>query len=554
MIPADIQAGTDGTNMTRATETLYNGIELPAPWPPKRDSLTRQPMPVPYLENRPEVVPIDVGRQLFVDDFLIEQTTLTRTFHSAEYHADNPVLAPDKPWESAGESNVACPYSGGVWYDPADSLFKIWYVVGNKGWITHWFAYATSTDGVHWHKPVVKNIKRRSKELDGSNVVMDIVHHDSCTFWLDHGAKDPAARFKYFATEQRGGWQVTYRTSADGVHWSEPVASTPIWGDRTTVFYNPFRQVWCLSQRIHGGDVGRARAYMEDADPRRLIEKVSRNEGLAAGGESVFWANADDLDPRNPVAEYSEIKPELYNLDATPYESLMLGFFTIWTGPDNHTVAEQGLQKRCDVLLAFSRDGFHWDRPNRKRFIAASWEDGSWNYGNIQSVGGGCVIVGDKLHFYVSAKAKDATGQHGNGSTGLAILRRDGFASMDAGGKSGTLTTRPLMFSGKALHVNIDCPEGELTAEVLDRGGAPIEPFTLSNCNAVSCDKTCVPVTWNGDDLSTVSSKPVRFRFHLDNGSLYSFWVSPDESGASRGYVAAGGPGLTGPTDTVGGR
>jgi len=28
--------------------------------------------------------------------------------------------------------------------------------------------------------------------------------------------------------------------------------------------------------------------------------------------------------------------------------------------------------------------------------------------------------------------------------------------------------------------------------------------------------------------------------------------VSQEESGASQGYVAAGGPGFTGPTDTIG--
>jgi len=33
---------------------------------------------------------------------------------------------------------------------------------------------------------------------------------------------------------------------------------------------------------------------------------------------------------------------------------------------------------------------------------------------------------------------------------------------------------------------------------------------------------------------------------------LDSNWVSPDRSGASHGYVAAGGPEFTGPTDTVG--
>ncbi|MBM4047158.1 MAG: hypothetical protein FJ279_18805, partial [Planctomycetes bacterium] len=83
-----------------AQETLYNGIRLPSPWPPRVQALTHAspPMP-PYLLSPPGVVPIDVGRQLLVDDFLIEHTTLTRTFHLAEYHGENPVLKPDKPWE-----------------------------------------------------------------------------------------------------------------------------------------------------------------------------------------------------------------------------------------------------------------------------------------------------------------------------------------------------------------------------------------------------------------------------------------------------------------------
>ncbi|MBI4580727.1 MAG: hypothetical protein HY718_13555, partial [Planctomycetes bacterium] len=59
-----------------AGAVLYNGIRLPAPWPPKYDQLPPDPMPVPYLSAPPSVIPIDVGRQLFVDNFLIEQTTL----------------------------------------------------------------------------------------------------------------------------------------------------------------------------------------------------------------------------------------------------------------------------------------------------------------------------------------------------------------------------------------------------------------------------------------------------------------------------------------------
>ena len=90
---------------------------------------------------------------------------------------------------------------------------------------------------------------------------------------------------------------------------------------------------------------------------------------------------------------------------------------------------------------------------------------------------------------------------------------------------------------------------------MLDKEGQPVAPFTAENCVPLACDKTAAPVAWKGaDDLAAVSGKPARFRFHLKSGSLYAFWVSPDKSGASHGYVAAGGPGFTGPTDTVGSR
>jgi hypothetical protein len=52
------------------------------------------------------------------------------------------------------------------------------------------------------------------------------------------------------------------------------------------------------------------------------------------------------------------------------------------------------------------------------------------------------------------------------------VLRRDGFASMDAGEEGGVLTTRPVRFRGKHLFVNLDAPSGELRAEVLDADGA----------------------------------------------------------------------------------
>jgi hypothetical protein len=52
------------TSACNAGEQLYNGIVLPDAWPPDTlDPNCYAPMPVPYLENPPDVIPIDVGRQ-----------------------------------------------------------------------------------------------------------------------------------------------------------------------------------------------------------------------------------------------------------------------------------------------------------------------------------------------------------------------------------------------------------------------------------------------------------------------------------------------------------
>jgi hypothetical protein len=164
--------------------------------------------------------------------------------------------------------------------------------------------------------------------------------------------------------------------------------------------------------------------------------------------------------------------------------------------------------------------------------------------------------MGDKLYFYVSGRA-GVPGVRASGvsSTGLAMLRRDGFASMDAGESEGALTTRPLRFSGRYLFVNADASAGELRAEVLDREGRVMAPFSRDNSIPIRTDKALEAVRWKGaKDLSRFGGKPVKFRFYLRNGRLYAFWVSPQRSGASHGYVAAGGQGFTGPTDTVGSR
>lgn len=532
-------------------QKLYNGIEIPSEWPPNYSRDPRKPMPVPYLENPPKVIPVNVGRQLFVDDFLIEETNLKREFHQAEYHPSNPILKPDKPWENKSVGWFAAPFSGGVWYDSKDKLFKMWYTGG----FLYSMCLATSKDGVHWEKP----------ELDiypGTNVVLrpqEKVRRrsiDTITVWLDNNAKDPKERYKYFATEARKRFSMIYRTSPDGINWSESKGSIPEEGDRGTVFYNPFRNKWVYSARTKWNNK-RARGYREKDDPQKLFSDSDKKH-------LINWVAADDNDPVHTDPKYKHVPTELYNLDVAPYESLMLGQFSIWQGPENNDCAKGKLQKRCDILLGFSRDGFHFSRPDRKRFISCSWDEKNWRYGNVQSVNGGPIVVGDKLYIYFSGRAKPGLGFYDTDTlkaaskgwdadvaTGLAILRRDGFASMNAEEEGGSITTRKLSFKGKYLFVNVDCPDGELKAEILDANNNLIKPYSLENCKAIKADKTSIQLSWKNEDLSKLVDEEVKIRFHLKNGKFYSFWISENKTGSSNGYVGAGGPGYTGSKDDL---
>lgn len=526
-----------------ANQILYNGVTLGAPWPPRWKYPSEHPVQPPYLASPPRVIPIDVGRQLFVDDFLIEETTLTRRYHQPAYHASNPIVRPDQPWEIRDETAErtrttpnpsAMVFSDGVFYDPRDRVFKMWYM-GGYGMST---CLAISDDGLAWRKPTLDVVA-------GTNIV-DLRPRDSTTVWLDLLEPDPRARFKMSAWYDHA---LVLLVSPDGVHWTE-IGQTGRAGDRSTFFYNAFRNVWVFSIRDDQYDApnsGRYRRYWEARD-----FSAARNWTRA---DSVAWTKADSRDFSIPDINTA---PELYNLDCVAYESVLLGLFSIWRGEPGDR------EKINEVTAGFSRDGFHWHRPVRTAFLPVADVPGAWNWANVQSAGGCCVVAGDRLYFYVSGREGHAgSNRPGVCSTGLATLRRDGFASMDwmtgdtpvvrRGGDAaghGTLTTRPMTFTGGHLFVNADLTDGELRAELLGADGAVIAGFTRAACQPARGDSTRHAVSWSSGTLQSIAGRPVRIRFSMSRGRFYAFWVSPWPSGESRGYVAAGGPAFAGPMDT----
>ena len=539
------------------SEKLYNGLIIPDQWPPSLNfNGPSEILPANYVQNKPEICPIDVGRQLFVDNFLIHETSMTKTFHQAIKSEHNPVLSPKTNIElDNGECPVAAPFNDGVWWDTKDRMFKMWY---HSGWMKG-TCLATSEDGINWIRPTLDVVP-------GTNLVLvnrDGYRRDGCCVWLDHTTHNPEERFKmfqFFRYANNGEIGEIY-SSADGIHWGDPTP-TGVLGDNSTFFYNPFIKKWVYSIRTPKSHSSKLDPNTRHIRTRSYREHENFFEGSQWDVEDMsMWAWSDYLDLPDP---YIGDEPQLYDVNANAYESLMLGLFAIYQGPHNEIAERNGIPKTNDLTVAFSRDGFHWDRESRQPFIASERKDGSWDKAYIHAAGGTCLVVGDELYFYYGAWSgispnlhrsmigshRRANAMYAGGSTGLATLRRDGFASMDSGNTPRVLTTKLVTFSGQHLFVNCDASLGSLKIEILDENGEVLQPFTADKCDVVNIDSTKKQITWSEtDNLSAIRETKVRFKFYTTNTKLYSFWVSNTPKGESGGYLSAGGPEFEGIID-----
>lgn len=511
--------------------------EIPYP----NDFETKQPIAVPYLVNIPEVIKLKPGRQLFVDDYLLDpnKTTMGRVFHRPDKYTGNPVFLPESAEETEAQyPRCAVAKSGGVWFDDKDQLFKMWYLAGYLGY----GALARSSDGIHWERPDLDVVP-------GTNLFLSKdLHPDSGSVIIDHDAKEDEPRYKMLMREPNPVGKNTFGallfTSHDGVHWQAEGESGPM-DDRSTMFYNPFRKKWVQSIRKYHPIALRARYYNEGDTFKESADWTLES--------MIPWMRADHLD------DSRHAPAQLYNFDAIAYESIMIGFHQMLEGPENFVGEQVGLPKLTQLYFSTSRDGYHWDRPDRTPFIPARREYGSWEYGYVESSAGMCCIVGDELWFYYSAYAgeperitKDwrTNGMYSNGAIGLAKLRRDGFASMRPGFPGSIAQTRLLEAEGAHLFVNASTIGSTLTVQLLDAENNPIPGFTHDDCLGMNGNRCCHEITWSNKTLNDLEQSTIRIQFKMDKGDLYAFWLTDSPEGKSSGYTAAGGPGFFGGRDS----
>ncbi|MCD6394027.1 MAG: hypothetical protein J7M40_11030 [Planctomycetes bacterium] len=451
---------------------------------------------------------IDSTHQLFVDDFLISEIEhLTRQFHQPVKHPGNPLM-PGVP--------VA------VLYDNKSGKFRMWYSMN----------YAESTDGIHWRRP---NLGPQGNRIFNSP-------GEVRGFIFNPDATDPQRRYEAVIEKranekinEKGGFYA-YR-SADGLHWKEsfkrPILKRtysymnpgPFWakgvGDTCIFRYDPVLKKYICDTKFNlyfPKEKIKQLGIVQELKPRLRLRAFMESDDLVHWSRERFLMFPDRLDPPDR---------QFYGHIGFVYESMWVGMIRTLC------VIPKGF-KQVDIQLSYSRDGRHWSRPRqRKPFIPLGTDD-SWDADYLGPVKIKPALVGNELWFYYfgarNANREDV--KNWSFGIGLAKLRRDGFASLNAGQTPGQIVTRPMTFKGEGLFVNAEVADGGwVKAAVLSRDSEPIESYTLDDSIALTRDTTKGRMAWKSNkELVPPGEDHLRILFRMKNARLYSFWIdSPSD-------------------------
>ncbi|HEY8742258.1 MAG TPA: hypothetical protein VIU62_04120, partial [Chloroflexota bacterium] len=293
-------------------------------------------------------------------------------------------------------------------------------------------------------------------------------------------------------------------TSPDGLHWRSaaadpwhPTGADPI----TAAFWNPYRQSHVLTMRPAHND-------------RRIALSETRDWQSFTPLELALQADALDT----PCAE-------IYGMPVIPYAGMFVGLLwlyhpsTVIDGPNQYYLG------KIDCQLAYSHNGWHFQRSLREPFLANS-EPGTHGAGCLYPMS--VVAVGDELRVYSSA----TKAEHGEvrrnpanpwGAILLHTLRKDGFVYLEADGGPGELVTRTLLWHGGESQFNVAAPQGEMRVQVLDINGAPLAGYGYDDCVPLRGDAMDWTPQWReGRMMAALGERIVRLAVRLSNGRLYA--------------------------------
>ena len=465
-------------------------------------------------------IKIDRTHQLFVDEYMIaSRKNVTRQVHQLRKHPRNPLISPDKPWEGSG-----CVYHRVLW-DEEKKRFRMWYhgyvgrvklPSGARGRSPT--CYAESKDGLTWTKPVQGLHAFQGSKANNIVILaggLDVIFHEphdpnpakryKALVWLD--LKDPKG------APPEGFYLYS---SPDGIHWKQDLADPVVLNQNRTQSGIGDTTLWRWDSRL--------RKYI--GDTKILFRRLGtmRCRGMMESDDLIHWTR-----PRMTFYPDGLDAPDtqIYGHMGFVYESMWIGLIRVMR---TKRVADS--RKQTVIQLTASRDGRHWTRVGRREEVLALGKTDDWDP-HYHDPCTPPIRVRDESWFYYRSvplfdlkKRPDTKGRKIH-RIGLAMLRPDGFVSMNAGEKPGTLITRPLTTEGTRLFVNAEVAEGGyIKAELRDASGKAVGPYVVDKCTPVTGNTLKAQVTWaGGRTVQRPAGKSLRVVFRMKKAKLYSFWL-----------------------------
>lgn len=503
-----------------------------------------------------EPISIEPGRrQLFLDDFVVEKMDgVKRTMHQPEKRGA--VFRPYFPNGGAIQTR-----SAPMWI-PDEKRFKLVYKAFPAD-APAYTAIAVSSDGLHWERPALPG------QSDNRIVVPTLPGLHDKFYNVVHDPDDPDASRRYKGLQGATGRVAV--VSPDCMNWRLIESAKLKSSDESNLTYDRENNRFFALLKT-GNKYGRAYniSFSEDfvhwskpqfcfgadaKDQERALQVIRERLTHPGLARPMFI----DPDPatgwRKP--EYHRIptwRAECYNIGVFPYEGVYIGLPMIYFPCGIRQPERNNADGFHLIQLAMSRDLVNWKRlGDRRAFIGPSRiddglvgvfdrmqlapfnrpverEDELWFY-----------YVGFKWRVpiydrYTDGSPRDpetltpeqmADLKDGTSAVCLAVLRRDGFISVDAGDEEGTVLTKPLKLAGSRLMLNLDAAEGgRIEVDILDQAGQPIPAYSGDDAIAVTGNDVRTAVSWRDQsELTSLEGNVVRLRFRLKDASLYAFWT-----------------------------
>lgn len=469
-------------------------------------------------------VPVD-QRQLFLDDYGISEiNNLKRTMHRPE--KKGAVIEPDFPWEVSLQTRCAP-----AW-DPVVQKYKLW-LIGSGG-----TSYAESRDGIHWTKPILRQV-----EYDGSyennfisvepgltwpaNAIENVVY--------DPDDPNPSRRFKGLG-HCYGREPIV---SADGINWYRLNVPKIPSQDESNLSYDRHTRTFIATVKQSGPN-GRAvflstsKDFEKWSEPELIFHSDERDQELGRENIRARFANPELHHP--PYKNPSVYNVDVYNMGIFRYEGIYIGMPAMYHAAGSvpnypNTVGFHLIQLVC------SRDLRSWKRlGDRKPFIGPSpKKSGAYDLTQILPPSSPVIRDNELWFYYTGIKYRGTFKYEGTypdgklipitgldphqGAICLAVLRRDGFISLDAGAEIGRMTTEEFIFPEAKMFINADAGGGWLAVSVINKEGS-----VIAESEIVQENNTRNEVMWDMDEFEELKNQKVKIIFTLKGAKLYSYW------------------------------